>query len=117
MRTAFSHNAMWLTIRWFSSYNGCVMWNADYYYADPQSFPKRWTPLITQGQIVQLVTVTVLWMITPSVCPEFASFPTEHTGEFYTPQVFVPLYILMFILFYFKRFDSGAKRGGEKKTD
>jgi type III secretory pathway component EscS len=96
--------------------NGGVHTIMYFYYADPTAFPKRWTPLITQGQILQLVTVTVLWIITPWVCDEYASFPAEHFPEYVTPQVMVPSYILMFLSFYFVRFkpESDKKQPGKK---
>jgi hypothetical protein len=96
--------------------NGGVHTIMYFYYADPTAFPKRWTPLITQGQILQLVTVTVLWIITPWVCDAYASFPADHFPEYVTPQVMVPSYILMFLSFYFVRFkpESDKKQPGKK---
>jgi hypothetical protein len=74
----------------------------------------RWArPLITFSQIVQLVYVTWLWAITPSSCPAFSKFPSEHTIEYIAPFLMVPVYTLFFIRFYVSSYLGKKEKGGD----
>ncbi len=67
--------------------------------------PKWFRPIITALQLLQLVTVTYLWHITPSTCgAPFDSFPTDHPIEHFTPYTLVPVYTLFFLHFFVRQY-------------
>jgi hypothetical protein len=79
------------------------------HYAWP--FPKAIVPFITMAQIVQLFFVTYMWTVTPTICGgDYAVFAFRSQPlEFLTPYIFVPVYIIFFLRFFFKRFVLGQK--------
>lgn len=88
--------------------NGFVHTLMYYHYAF--RLPKFMRPLITFFQIVQLITVTYIWHITPTSCPEFASFPTNHFYEFILPYGMVPVYAIFFIKFFIETYIIKKKK-------
>ena len=62
--------------------------------------PKPLRPLITGAQILQLGFVTWFWGLTPSTCPELASFPSAYPVEFWIPYALVPVYLAFFLKFF-----------------
>ena len=60
--------------------------------------------LITISQILQLGFVTWLWSITPRTCPEHADFVDKYPLEFIFPFLMVPVYLFLFIHFFYKSF-------------
>mmetsp|Transcript_11600 Transcript_11600/g.17623 ORF Transcript_11600/g.17623 Transcript_11600/m.17623 type:complete len:263 (+) Transcript_11600:49-837(+) len=93
-------------------FNGFVHTLMYYHYAF--RLPKVMRPLITAAQIVQLVTVTYIWHISPSSCPAYIDFPKNHLIEFLLPYGMVPVYTVFFIKFFIESYIIGKKN---KKKD
>lgn len=88
--------------------NGFVHTLMYYHYAF--RLPKFMRPLITFFQIVQLVTVTYIWHITPLTCSEHALFPKEHFIEFIIPYGLVPVYAIFFVKFFIESYILPKKK-------
>lgn len=82
--------------------NGFVHTLMYYHYAF--RLPRAVRPFITASQIVQLVTVTYMWHVAPTICPANADFPKEHFWEFAFPYLFVPVYCVFFVKFFFESY-------------
>lgn len=67
-------------------------------------WPKKLVPLITVLQILQLSVVTYAWTVTPRLCPQFATAPSDHRLEFLTPYAMVPVFLYLFVVFFVQRF-------------
>jgi len=67
-------------------------------------WPKKLVPIITVLQILQLSVVTYAWTVTPRLCPQFASAPSDHLLEFLTPYAMVPVFLYLFVVFFVQRF-------------
>ena len=83
-----------------------------------RSWPKPLVPMITVLQILQLSLVTYAWTVTPTVCSEatFASAPTDHPLEFWTPYAMVPVFLWLFIVFFVKRFVLHKPKSAKKRA-
>lgn len=81
------------------------------------SWPKRWVPAITVLQILQLSLVTYAWTVSPYECPDtkWAQGSHQHPIEFYTPYSMVPVFLMLFIVFFWKRFVQRKPKGGKKE--
>ena len=90
--------------------NGFV--HALMYYHFAFRLPKLLRPVITGLQIVQLVSSTYIWHITPDVCPRYRDFPRQNFIEFLLPYILVPVYCLFFFKFFFEQylFSSTTKK-------
>lgn len=89
--------------------NGFVHTLMYYHYAF--RLPKFMRPLITAAQIVQLVTVTYIWHITPQSCQDHSQFPKDHLVEFLIPYGFVPVYTIFFVKFFAEAYLFPSKKG------
>jgi Ca2+/Na+ antiporter len=83
-------------------FNGFVHTLMYYHYAF--RLPKFMRPLITFAQIVQLVTVTGIWHLTPKECALYESYPKEHFVEFLLPYAMVPVYAIFFVKFFIESY-------------
>ena len=101
--------------------NGFVHSIMYYHYA--WRLPRALRPLITGAQIVQLAVVTWFWTIIPARCPQFASYPAQHPLEFAVPYLCVPVYLLLFVKFFFTSYvckkpaDGPKPAAGKGKTE
>lgn len=68
--------------------------------------PKVVRPLITAAQVVQLAGVTWLWHATPALCPAYARFHRDHPVEFAIPYALVPVYLALFLHFFWVSYIS-----------
>jgi hypothetical protein len=87
--------------------NGFVHSLMYYHYAF--RLPHFMRPIITSSQIIQLVTVTYIWHVTPSTCPAYMNFSKDNFVEFLLPYTLVPVYTFFFILFFFEQYISPKK--------
>lgn len=96
--------------------NGFVHTLMYYHYAF--RLPKFFRPFITAAQIVQLITVTYIWHVTPTTCVEHGDFPKEHVWEFLFPYLFVPVYCIFFVKFFVESYLAKPQSAatGNKKT-
>jgi hypothetical protein len=85
------------------------------HYARP--FPKPLILAITFAQILQLMAVAYLWHYTPSTCDgRFAEFAyRDYTWEYWTPHLFVPVYLFFFVRYFVRRYVVGATRAVDKR--
>jgi len=83
------------------------------------SWPKKWVPTITILQILQLSIVTYAWTVSPNECPNAKWAPgiQQHTLEYCTPYAMVPVFLWLFILFFWRRFIQQKPKGGIKAKD
>jgi hypothetical protein len=94
-------------------FNGFVHTLMYYHYAF--RLPKFMRPIITFAQIVQLVTVTGIWHLTPSVCQKFEAFPQDHFFEFLAPDAMVPVYAIFFVKFFIESYIIVKKKDTKKE--
>ena len=95
--------------------NGFVHSLMYYHYAF--RLPKQLRPLITLLQIVQLVSVTYLWHITPDTCVALKNFPNDHPVEFLMPYSMVPVYIIFFLIFFYQTYLAGPALAKKNKVN
>jgi hypothetical protein len=74
------------------------------YYHFAFRLPKLLRPLITTLQIIQLLTVTYIWRVVPSLCPEYKHFPSQYFFEYLLPHALVPVYCLFFFKFFIEQY-------------
>ena len=74
------------------------------YYHFAFRLPKFFRPLITGLQIVQLLTLTYMWHIVPSLCPNYRHFSRQHLIIFLIPYALVPVYCLFFFKFFIEQY-------------
>ena len=94
--------------------NGFVHTLMYHHYWKP--WPKRFVPWITLCQILQLVTVTYLWTLSPFVCGTNVPWSDLHVLQlpwkwnridywtFVTPYAMVPVFLYYFVAYFVKRF-------------
>ena len=92
--------------------NGFVHTLMYYHYAF--RLPRAFRPFITAAQIVQLITVTYLWHVTPATCTQNATFPKDHYLEFLFPYLFVPVYCIFFVKFFVESYLFPQRKGEGK---
>jgi len=79
------------------------------------SWPKKFVPLITTLQILQLSFVTYAWTVSPYQCPnaKWAQGPHQHPFEFISPYAMVPVYLYLFVVLFWRRFVQKKRKGGD----
>lgn len=66
--------------------------------------PKFMRPVLTGIQIIQLVTVTLLWIDCSRVCPDAIAYRAKNPIEFAIPFALVPVYIVLFVKFFLEQY-------------
>lgn len=81
-------------------------------------WPKSLVPLITLFQIMHLSFVTYVWSVNPAQCPEahFASAPSDQPMEFFTVYAMVPVFLLLFLRYFYKRYITKKIKNAKKVT-
>ncbi|CAF3633002.1 unnamed protein product [Rotaria socialis] len=74
------------------------------YYHFAFRLPKLLRPIITTLQIIQLITVTYIWHVVPTVCSSYKHFPKRSFLEFLLPYALVPVYSLFFFKFFIEQY-------------
>jgi hypothetical protein len=74
------------------------------YYHFAFRLPKILRPVITALQIVQLISSTYMWHVTPGLCPQYKDFRRENLIEFLIPYILVPVYCLLFFKFFIEQY-------------
>jgi len=66
--------------------------------------PKFMRPVLTGIQIIQLVTVTLLWIDCSRICPDAIAYRAKNPIEFAIPFALVPVYIVLFVKFFVEQY-------------
>lgn len=86
------------------------------YYHYGFRLPSFMRPFITGSQIIQLITVTYFWHITPTECANFGNFPKDNRIEFLLPYTLVPVYTIFFIKFFMEQYIFPKPKKDSNKT-